>query len=105
MDRFNHSRNEVRDAWRFVSGSLRKLCEAETIRRPPQSRSGRPNFATNIRLRGTNVRRNPNPLHCEGVTMDKLELDARVARLERRVSLLMTVLLLAAAGAAITICF
>jgi hypothetical protein len=37
--------------------------------------------------------------------MDKLELDTRVARLERRVSLLTTVLLLAAAGAVITICF
>jgi len=30
--------------------------------------------------------------------MDKLELDARVARLERRVSLLMTALFLAATG-------
>ena len=37
--------------------------------------------------------------------MDKLELDTRVARLERRVSLLTTVLILAAAGAAITIYF
>jgi hypothetical protein len=37
--------------------------------------------------------------------MDKLELDTRVARLERRVSLLTTVLILAAAGAVITIYF